>query len=115
MEKSSMADILNILNSLSTEKRVLLEKRLRENGSQYNIFPLSFAQQRMWFINQMNPESTAYNIPAAVELTGALNLEALERSINEIINRHEILRTVFRSPTTAIAVSPAAATTARCR
>ncbi|MCU7496664.1 MAG: amino acid adenylation domain-containing protein [Ignavibacteria bacterium] len=91
-----MADILNILNSLSTEKRVLLEKRLRENGSQYNIFPLSFAQQRMWFINQMNPESTAYNIPAAVELTGALNLEALERSINEIINRHEILRTVFR-------------------
>ncbi|MCU7492537.1 MAG: condensation protein, partial [Ignavibacteria bacterium] len=52
-----MSDILNILNSLSPEKRVLFEKKLRENGSKYNIFPLSYAQQRLWFLDQFEPGS----------------------------------------------------------
>ena len=57
--------------------------------------PLSFAQQRLWFFSQLEPDSSAYNIPAAVRLTGKLNVDALSKSINEIIRRHEILRTTF--------------------
>ncbi|MBW4454436.1 MAG: amino acid adenylation domain-containing protein [Nostoc indistinguendum CM1-VF10] len=57
--------------------------------------PLSFAQQRLWFFTQLEPDSSAYNIPAAVRLTGKLNIYALSKSIHEIISRHEILRTTF--------------------
>src|SRR3954470_13356644 len=57
--------------------------------------PLSFAQQRLWFLDQLQPGVTAYNIPGALRLHGTLNFYALERSLNEIIARHETLRTVF--------------------
>jgi len=57
--------------------------------------PLSFAQQRLWFLEQLETNSTAYNIPAAVRLTGSLNIAALEQSLNEIVRRHEALRTTF--------------------
>ncbi|HYO98625.1 MAG TPA: amino acid adenylation domain-containing protein, partial [Pyrinomonadaceae bacterium] len=59
--------------------------------------PLSFIQQRFWFLHQLMPESSAYNIPTAVRLTGALDVAALERSFNEVVRRHEILRTTFIS------------------
>ena len=57
--------------------------------------PLSFAQQRLWFIDQLAPGNSAYNIPAAIRLRGSLNLAALEQSLNEIVKRHESLRTTF--------------------
>jgi amino acid adenylation domain-containing protein len=57
--------------------------------------PLSFAQQRLWFINQLEPNSAAYNLPLAMRLSGPLNLAALERSLSEIMRRHESLRTSF--------------------
>ena len=57
--------------------------------------PLSFAQQRLWFLNQLEPKSAAYNITAALRLTGALDTTALERSLSEIVRRHEALRTTF--------------------
>ncbi|HEX8092155.1 MAG TPA: condensation domain-containing protein, partial [Blastocatellia bacterium] len=57
--------------------------------------PLSFAQERMWFLNQLSPDSAAYNMPVALRMTGQLNQDALERSFNEIIARHESLRTTF--------------------
>nr|WP_318528447.1 non-ribosomal peptide synthetase/type I polyketide synthase [Plectonema radiosum] len=57
--------------------------------------PLSFAQQRLWFIEQLHPNSALYNIPLALRLSGQLNVAALESSLNEIIRRHEALRTNF--------------------
>ncbi len=57
--------------------------------------PLSFAQQRLWLIHQLDPESSAYNGSNLVRLQGKLEVEALEESINEIVRQHEILRTCF--------------------
>ena len=57
--------------------------------------PLSFAQQRLWFIDRLRPESALYNMPMAVRLDGVLNLDALERTLREIVRRHEVLRTSF--------------------
>src|ERR1044072_2755579 len=51
--------------------------------------PLSFAQQRLWFIDQMEPGNDLYNMPAALKLTGAFDVEALERTLTEIVRRHE--------------------------
>ena len=60
------------------------------------MIPLSFAQQRLWFLDQLQPGNAAYNIPATVRLEGNLDRAALERSLNEIVRRHEALRTTFK-------------------
>ncbi|NBT86507.1 MAG: non-ribosomal peptide synthetase, partial [Alphaproteobacteria bacterium] len=60
--------------------------------------PLSFAQQRLWFLDQLIPDSALYNVPLALKLSGPLNLDALEKAFNDLIQRHESLRTIF--PTT---------------
>ncbi|MFE3698557.1 non-ribosomal peptide synthase/polyketide synthase, partial [Nocardia tengchongensis] len=59
--------------------------------------PLSLAQQRMWFLNRFDPESAANNIPAAVRLTGALDLDAMRGAIADVMARHESLRTLYPS------------------
>ncbi|PLZ98347.1 non-ribosomal peptide synthetase [Fischerella thermalis CCMEE 5268] len=63
--------------------------------SSSDFHPLSFAQQGLWFIHQLAPNTPAYNIPIIINLTGQLNIAALTQSLNEIIRRHEILRTKF--------------------
>ncbi|HET7234051.1 MAG TPA: amino acid adenylation domain-containing protein, partial [Longimicrobium sp.] len=57
--------------------------------------PLSFAQERLWFLQRLQPESAFYNVPVAVRLSGALHVPALERALGETVRRHEVLRTVF--------------------
>ncbi|HEV2707197.1 MAG TPA: amino acid adenylation domain-containing protein, partial [Pyrinomonadaceae bacterium] len=72
--------------------------------------PLSFAQQRLWFLDRLEPESVAYNLPAAIRLTGRLDVPVLEQSLREIIRRHESLRTTFSEvagrPLQLIATTP---------
>ncbi|TBR57012.1 non-ribosomal peptide synthetase, partial [Westiellopsis prolifica IICB1] len=68
-----------------------------ERVSREIALPLSFAQQRLWFLHQLNPKSYTYNGSSAVLLKGLLNVKALEQSINEIVRRHEILRTCFQN------------------
>ncbi|HEX7239101.1 MAG TPA: amino acid adenylation domain-containing protein, partial [Longimicrobiaceae bacterium] len=57
--------------------------------------PLSFAQERLWFLDRLQPGSAFYNIPAAVRLEGAQDAGALERAVGEVVRRHEALRTTF--------------------
>ena len=61
----------------------------------HDPLPLSFAQQRLWFLNQLEPGNVAYNMPWAVRLVGDLDLSALEHSVIQLVNRHESLRTTF--------------------
>ncbi|NPC81124.1 amino acid adenylation domain-containing protein, partial [Pyxidicoccus fallax] len=62
--------------------------------------PLSFAQQRLWFLDRLRPDSAVYNLPAAVRLDGDLNVEALERALSELVRRHEVLRSTFHESST---------------
>ncbi len=57
--------------------------------------PLSLAQQRMWLLNRLDPDATVYNIPAAIRLTGTLDLPALSRAVADLFARHEVLRTRY--------------------
>ncbi|HMZ78170.1 MAG TPA: amino acid adenylation domain-containing protein, partial [Acidobacteriota bacterium] len=63
--------------------------------SRVQKLPLSFAQQRLWFLDQLEPDSPMYNLPGVLRLSGPLEVEALAQSLNEIISRHEALRTTF--------------------
>jgi amino acid adenylation domain-containing protein len=63
--------------------------------SREQALPLSYAQQRLWFLQQLEPESPAYHLPGALRLRGELSVPALEHAVSEITRRHEILRTTF--------------------
>lgn len=95
------------LAKLSPEQRALFEQKLKERGlnvpgqnriparSQDGALPLSFAQERLWFVQQFDPENTAYNVSSALRLRGTLDQEALHRALSGILTRHESLRTSF--------------------
>ena len=59
------------------------------------VFPASFAQQRLWFLDQLAPNNPFYNVTTALRLIGAIDRDCLERAIGEIVRRHEVLRTTF--------------------
>ena len=65
------------------------------NNEHVYVFPVTSAQQRLLFLHYLNPESTSYNIAWSIRITGQPDKDALERSLNEIVRRHEILRTTF--------------------
>ncbi|MFL1420097.1 amino acid adenylation domain-containing protein, partial [Pseudomonas fildesensis] len=93
---------------LPLEKRQLFLQALQKEGVDFSRFPipagveaqdrqaLSYAQQRMWFLWQLDPASGAYNLPGAVRLKGALNSSAMEHAFASLVARHETLRTVFQ-------------------
>jgi amino acid adenylation domain-containing protein len=70
---------------------------VEETAGEIYVLPTSFAQQRLWFLDQIEPGSSAYNVPSVTWLKNELDVAALERSINEIVRRHEVLRTTFRA------------------
>ncbi|TEN69808.1 amino acid adenylation domain-containing protein [Pseudomonas aeruginosa] len=92
---------------LPVEKRRVFLETLRGEGIDFSLFPipagvssaerdrLSYAQQRMWFLWHLEPQSGAYNLPSAVRLNGPLDRQALERAFASLVQRHETLRTVF--------------------
>src|SRR5262249_30300407 len=59
--------------------------------------PLSFAQERLWFLHQLEPGSVVYHRPTNLRLRGLLNVPALERALNEVVRRHDVLRSCFSS------------------
>jgi hypothetical protein len=95
------------LASLSPAKRELLELMLQQSGAGGAVNPtiprranrnsaqLSFAQQRLWFLNQLEPESSAYNERLALRLDGPLNIYTLRGALTAIVERHEVLRTTY--------------------
>lgn len=104
-----MSNLTERIAALPPEKRALLEKQLqgkRQNSLTLQTIPrrpegafcpLSLEQEHLWFLDQMSPGSHTYNINASFHITGALDSDALERSFNEVIRRHESLRTTFGS------------------
>ena len=64
-------------------------------GPRAESAPLSYAQERLWFLSQLETDSTAYNIAAALKLTGRVDEEALRRAVEQVVHRHDVLRTTF--------------------
>src|SRR5215208_6110519 len=83
-----MSKFLQRLAALSPEKRATLISRLP---------PLSFSQQRLWFIDQLEPGGSFYNLASAFRFRGRLDVAILERTLNEIMRRHKALKTSFVS------------------
>ena len=92
--------------ALSPEKRALLERQLRHGApattaeapvpqARGERLPLSFAQQRLWVLEQIEPGHSFYHLPLAMKLTGPVSVEVLEKALNEIVRRHDALRTTF--------------------
>ncbi|HEY0738980.1 MAG TPA: condensation domain-containing protein, partial [Herpetosiphonaceae bacterium] len=100
-------DSQSLPGGLSAEELELLALLMEEEGldvtapqtifprTQQTELPLSFAQQRLWFMDQWEPGNPAYNIAFALKLTGRLNIAALQDALNTIVDRHEALRTTF--------------------
>src|SRR2546423_1017728 len=84
--------------SALARKRAMLADRLRKAASGPRQELLSLAQQRLWFLDQLEPNSPLYNIGAVARVDGTIDLALLEKSLNQIICRHETLRTRFGCP-----------------
>ncbi|MDQ2586615.1 non-ribosomal peptide synthetase [Saccharothrix yanglingensis] len=79
----------------SARKRALLAQRLRARAAAPAAYPLSFGQQRLWFLDRFAPGSAVYNVPIALRLRGALDRAALRRALDVLVERHAALRTTF--------------------
>jgi aspartate racemase len=88
--KEEILALLDQINAAARRREPPLQPIPRDGD-----VPLSFAQQRLWFIDQLEPGSALYNVPKAFRFRGALDVASLERSLNEIVRRHEVLRTTF--------------------
>ncbi len=93
-EASTVAELAQKVQSAMRAAQGVLPPEIQPVSREEEL-PLSFAQQRLWYLDQLEPNSPLYNLPSVVRLTGTLHLEILEKSLQEIVQRHEILRTVF--------------------
>jgi len=93
-ECPSVAQLAALVGETATSGVPPIERVAR---AQFERIPLSFAQERLWFIDQLNLDGAAYNVPVAVTISGELDVSQLEEALNLIIARHESLRTVFPS------------------
>src|SRR5262249_15374886 len=84
-----------LLTSLLAREGIRLSQGIIPKRKTSGTAPLSFAQRRLWFLNQLAPNNPFYNCSGAVRLQGRMKVEALESAINEIVRRHEVLRTRF--------------------
>ncbi|MFD3506668.1 amino acid adenylation domain-containing protein [Nocardia sp. NPDC058666] len=91
-EASTVADLADALDALVIDARARIPLTRRDRGEQV---PLSLAQQRMWFMARLDPDSSAYNIPVALRLSGPLDIAALTAALDDVLERHEVLRTVY--------------------
>ncbi len=92
----TVADLARVIESLTSAKGTSNIPPLSKSASNAEP-PLSFSQQRLWFLDQLQPGGWFYNIATAVRLTGKLNSSALQKSLEELVRRHESLRTTFDS------------------
>ncbi|MEH2354881.1 amino acid adenylation domain-containing protein [Nostoc sp.] len=90
---SARSLVIKILAQITTD--AIPSISLIQQAKNTSIHPLSFAQQGLWFINQLTPDTPTYNIPIVISLKGCVNEASLQDSLNEIIRRHEVLRTSF--------------------
>ncbi len=107
MDRTVATRIARRFITLPLEKRRLYLQKMLEEGvspanlpipevqSEFQRLPLSFAQERQWFLWQMDPDSTAYHVPMMLHLKGVLDITALQRSFDLLLNRHESLHTTF--------------------
>ena len=96
-KQDSIADLAEVIaNTERSEIPAILPINRAELDSQNgHQLPLSYVQERLWFIDQLEPNNPSYNIPGAVSIIGELDIEHLEQAFNLIISRHENLRTIF--------------------
>jgi len=94
-ESPTVAGLAEKIEAASRAGESLQPQPVTKVSRERNGFPLSFAQQRLWFLHQLQLDEAAYNLPVAVRLTGQLDLNALERTLTEVVRRHEVLRTSF--------------------
>src|SRR5579864_7422449 len=79
---------------IAQQKKLLVDALLQ--AEQTEIYPASLAQQRLWFLDQLQGPTAAYNVHVGLWLYGSLNLTALQLSLQEVVNRHDSLRTAFK-------------------
>ncbi|HKD03123.1 MAG TPA: amino acid adenylation domain-containing protein [Terriglobales bacterium] len=94
---SELAKEISMPKAPDTRVRELNIPQLPRDRVAQQSFPLSFAQQRLWVLDQLEPNSPAYNVPISLRLNGILDISALEQAINEVLLRHEILRIEIHS------------------
>ncbi len=91
---ATLADLAHLIEQLQQQNLQLSAPPILPKAKNAQL-PLSFAQKRLWFLDQLQPNSALYNIPIALRLVGTLSVAALQQSLQEIIHRHEALRTNF--------------------
>ena len=94
--KSALADRkAEIISFLHQSEGIKSTVETIPTVSRVQALPLSFAQQRLWFLDRIEPNSSSYNIPEAVELTGSLDVQILQQALDAIVSHHEIIRTNY--------------------